>query len=199
MTSQIDRFPVKELPNRYSINRSVLYTRLEKLGIKTTKEKNQSFIDGDSLNLLDALDEHLKNGGTTSEFLDQTTNPTDKPDKSAITFNRKDSDDKTDKLDRQDRQTEQLAFPGILEQLANLTLDAVESRRTGLNDLRDLQEIADNNWLLPTSRLVSIIGRSRSYFTGKKEVNYCGFRIEKVGKQGNETLWQVSHYTQSRQ
>jgi len=192
MTSQIDRFPVKELPNRYSINRSVLYTRLEKLGIKTRKEGNKSFIDGESLKLLDALDQHLKKGGTTSEFLDQTTNPTDKPDNSLLSLNERDYDNQTDKLDRPDKQTGQLANSGLLEQLVSLTLEAVENRRTGLNDLRDLQEIADNNWLLPTKRLAEIIGRSRSYFQGKKEIHYCGFKLEKIGKQGNETLWRVT-------
>jgi len=192
MTSQIDRFPVKELPNRYSINRSVLYTRLEKLGIKTSKEGNKSFIDGESLKLLDALDQHLKKGGTTSEFLDQTTNPTDKPDNPLISLNEGNYDNKTDKLDRPDKQTGQLANSGLLEQLFSLTLEAVENRRTGLNDLRDLQEIADNNWLLPTKRLAEIIGCSRSYFQGKKEIHYCGFKLEKIGKQGNETLWRVT-------
>lgn len=196
MTSQIDRFPVKELPNRYSINRSVLYTRLEKLGIKTSKEGNKSFIDGESLKLLDDLHEHLKKGGTTSEFLDQTTNPTDKPDSPLISLNKGDYDNPTNKPDRQDGQTGQLAISELLEQVVNLTLEATENRRTGLNDLRDLQEIADNNWLLPTSRLAEIMARSRSYFQGKKEIHYCGFKLEKIGKQGNETLWRVSRHSQ---
>lgn len=197
MISQVDRFPVKELPNRYNINRSVLYTRLEKLGIKTTKEKNKSFIDNESLKLLDALDEHLKNGGTTNQFLDQTTNQTDKPDRQLKSHYENNYLDQTDQTNKPDRQFEQLPLPGIFEQVINKTLDIVESRRTGLNDLRDLQEIADNNWLLPTSRLVSIIGKSRSYFTGKKEVHYCGFKFQKIGKQSNESLWQVRHHSQS--
>jgi hypothetical protein len=195
MTAQIDRFPVKELPNRFNINRSVLYTRLEKLGIKTIKEGNKSFITGESLKLLDALDKHLKNGGTTSDFLDPT-DKTDKPDKQTVTQTEEGLSYQTDRQDKQDRQSEQLTLPGLLEQVVNLTLDTIETRRSGLNDLRDLQEIANNNWLLPTKRLAEILGRSRSYFQGKKEIHYCGFKLEKIGKQGNEALWRVTHHSQ---
>ncbi|MFW6295846.1 MAG: hypothetical protein ACOC04_01515, partial [Halothece sp.] len=166
MPSEIDRFPVKELPNRYNINRSVLYTRLEKLNIKTIKEKNKSFIDGESLKLLDNLNDHLKNGGKTNDFLDQTdkqTDKTDKPDKNTKPYENRDlisETNQTDKPDRQTQQTEQLIIPGIFKDVINATLDLAESRRTGLNDLRDLQEIADQQWFLPTGRLASIIGKS---------------------------------------
>lgn len=200
MPSEIDRFPVKELPNRYNINRSVLYTRLEKLNIKTIKEKNKSFIDGESLKLLDDLNDHLKNGGKTNDFLDQTNKQTDKTDKQTKPYNNKDlttDTNQTDKADRQSRQSEQLILPGTFQDVINATLDLAESRKTGLNDLRDLQEIADQQWFLPTGRLASIIGKSRSYFTGKNEIHYCGFKFEKIGKQGQEMLWQVYHHSQS--
>jgi len=194
MTQDIDRFPVKNLPNRYGINRSVLYTRIEKLDIKTTKEGNKSYIDGEALKRLDKLDKHLKNGGTTSQFLDQTDrqySPTDRQDTIKETPKLYESENQTDKLDRQDKQTGQLSIKEVFDQLITTALEATENKRSGLNDLRDLQEIADNKWLIPTSRLSEIIGRSRSYFTGKKEINYCGFHFQKVGKQGNESLWQV--------
>lgn len=200
MPSEIDRFPVKELPNRYNINRSVLYTRLEKLNIKTIKEKNKSFIDGESLKLLDDLNDHLKNGGKTNDFLDQTNKQTDQTNRQTKPYNDRDltsNTNKTDIADRQSGQSEQLIIPGIFQEVINATLELAESRRTGLNDLRDLQEIADQNWFLPTGRLASIIGKSRSYFTGKNEVYYCGFKFEKIGKQGHEILWQVDHHSQS--
>ena len=127
---------------------------LEKFSITTTKEGNKSFINGESLKLLDELDTHLRAGGTTNEFIPQTTSPTNPTDKTSQSLSNKGSDDKTDKINKQDRQeqqTEQLVIPYLFEQLVNLTIDTIESRRTGLNDLRDLQEIADNNWLLPSS------------------------------------------------
>lgn len=192
MATEIDRFPVKDLPNRYNINRSVLYTRLQKLDIQTTKVGNKSYVDGESLKLLDDLDQHLKNGGTTTEFIPKTTVQTDRQDNSSKMPDSKALNNQTDTLDRQERQAQQLEIPGLLQELVEYTLEVVENRRSELNDLRDLEEIANNKWLIPTKKLAEIIGRSRSYFTGKKTINYCGFVFSKIGKQGNESLWRVS-------
>jgi hypothetical protein len=192
MAAELDRFPVKDLPQRYNITRSVIYNRLEKLGIKPTKDKNQSFIKPEQLKLLDQLDIHLKNGGTTSEFIDQTDNQTDTLDTMTEARTKNIYSDQTDTLDIPDGQARQLVIPELIEQLVTVALETVETKRNGLNDLRDLEEIAANNWLIPTSRLAELLARSRSYFTGKKTINYCGFTLEKVGKQGNETLWKIS-------
>jgi lambda repressor-like predicted transcriptional regulator len=67
--TSLDLIPVSQLPSRYSINRSVVYTRLKELKIKPQKIGKQSFINATELDLLDKLDKHLKNGGITSEFL----------------------------------------------------------------------------------------------------------------------------------
>ena len=67
--TSLDLIPVSQLPSRYSINRSVVYTRLKELKIKPQKIGKQSYINATELDLLDKLDKHLKNGGRTSEFL----------------------------------------------------------------------------------------------------------------------------------
>ena len=67
--TSLDLIPVSQLPSRYSINRSVVYTRLKELKIKPQKIGKQSYINATELDLLDRLDKHLKNGGITSEFL----------------------------------------------------------------------------------------------------------------------------------
>ena len=67
--TSLDLIPVSQLPSRYSINRSVVYTRLKELKIKPKKIGKQSYINATELDLLDQLDKHLKNGGITSEFL----------------------------------------------------------------------------------------------------------------------------------
>ena len=67
--TSLDLIPVSQLPSRYSVNRSVVYTRLKELNIKTQKLGKQSYIKTTELDLLDKLDKHLKNGGRTSEFL----------------------------------------------------------------------------------------------------------------------------------
>ena len=42
--TQIDRYPVKELPGRYEINRSVLYSRLKALNIQPHPSGKQSYV-----------------------------------------------------------------------------------------------------------------------------------------------------------
>lgn len=192
MSPEIDQFPVKSLPHRYNINRSVVYTRLEKLNIKPQKEKNQSFISGEDLKLLDQLDQHLKAGGNTTDFLDQTTSPTLQPDRQSKISDSRIETTGQDTPDKQDSTTGQLAIQGILDQLVTTALEATENKRKGLNDLRDLEEIASNNWLLPTGRLAEIIGKSNSFFSGKEEINYCGFILKREGKQGNQYMWRVN-------
>jgi hypothetical protein len=68
---EIDRLPVNQLAARYNLVRSAVYTRLEALGIKPERVGNKSYINAKQLRLLDDLDQFIKAGGTTAEFLDQ--------------------------------------------------------------------------------------------------------------------------------
>jgi hypothetical protein len=60
-----------------------------------------------------------------------------------------------------------------------------------LDDFRMLQEIVDNDWVIPTSRLAAITNLSPRTLQGKNEYVYCGFRFSKFGRQGSSLLWQV--------
>ncbi len=62
--AQLDSFPVSELQHRYQIVRSNVYNRLEALNIKPEKQRGRAYVDGEQLQLLDALDEHIEKGGT---------------------------------------------------------------------------------------------------------------------------------------
>jgi hypothetical protein len=64
---EIDRIPLSQLPSRYSIARSALYTRLKDLNIEPIKEGRKAYIDGQQLQLLDALHQHIQKGGTTNQ------------------------------------------------------------------------------------------------------------------------------------
>ena len=68
---EIDRIPLSQLPSRYSIARSALYTRLKDLQIEPTKEGRKAYIDADQLQLLDDLHQHIQQGGITADFLKQ--------------------------------------------------------------------------------------------------------------------------------
>ena len=199
MEIEIDRHPVSDLPSRYGISRSVLYSRMQKIGVQTIKEGNKSFVSKEDVETLDRLNEHIKVHGNINDFLDQTDR-TDTQDRQDGLTKVSDNgsylvrEDRTDGQDRQDGQPQQLDIPNLMEQLVDVAVSAIERReKTSINDLRTLQEIADNGWLIPTSRLAEIIGKTRSFFRGKKStITYCGFKFEKVGKQGNDKLWLVS-------
>ncbi len=67
----LDRVPISQLPSRYGIARSNLYTRLKDLGIEPEKEGKRAYVNASQLQLLDALHSHIQKGGITSEFLKQ--------------------------------------------------------------------------------------------------------------------------------
>lgn len=64
-----DKFPTNQLQDRYGINRSVVYNRLEALQLKPQRDGNRAFISGEQLQLMDDFDAHLKAKGRTNEFV----------------------------------------------------------------------------------------------------------------------------------
>lgn len=73
--TEIDRFPVSDLPDRYGISRQTLYdSRLKPLGIKPIREGNGSYINADQLRSLDQLHAHIKAGGTVKDFISAQKN-----------------------------------------------------------------------------------------------------------------------------
>ncbi len=68
---EIDLVPVSQLPSRYGIARSALYTRLKDLKIEPEKQGKKAFVNASQLKQLDDLHSHIQKGGTTGEFLKQ--------------------------------------------------------------------------------------------------------------------------------
>ncbi|MBD2057805.1 hypothetical protein H6F88_17560 [Oculatella sp. FACHB-28] len=48
----VDSLPVAQLPDRYSIARSVLYNRLLELKIETEKRGNKAYVNAEQIELL---------------------------------------------------------------------------------------------------------------------------------------------------
>jgi hypothetical protein len=71
---EIVRVPISQLPSRYDIARSAIYTRLKDLRIEPSKEGKKAYVNAEQLQLLDELHEHINKGGTTGEFLKQRAN-----------------------------------------------------------------------------------------------------------------------------
>ena len=85
---EIDRIRVSQLPSRYGIARSAVYTRLKDLQIEPVKEGRKAYVNNEQLQLLDSLHEHISRGGVTSDFLQQKgqqrTNVSGTDDSSAL-------------------------------------------------------------------------------------------------------------------
>lgn len=65
------KYPMSELPEKYGITKSVVYSRLEALHIKPTRAGNKSYINDEELQLMDELSAHLKASGGTKDFVEQ--------------------------------------------------------------------------------------------------------------------------------
>lgn len=68
ITTQIDRVPISTLLDRYEIGKTALYDRLKKCGITPERDGKNSYISGEDLLKLDAVDRHLKTGGGLSKI-----------------------------------------------------------------------------------------------------------------------------------
>ncbi len=71
--AEINLIPLADLPARYGISRSVIYDRLGALNVESIRSGKKAFIPAQYLKLLDELDEHLKGGGLTSEFINKNS------------------------------------------------------------------------------------------------------------------------------
>ncbi len=69
-TGEIDRFPVGQLQDRYSLARSAVYKRMQDLGIAPKKVGQRSYIDAQELTLMDELHMFINQGGSAPEFIE---------------------------------------------------------------------------------------------------------------------------------
>jgi hypothetical protein len=67
---EIDRFPVSQLQDRYSLARSAVYKRLEQLRIAPQRVGQRSYISAQDLRLLDDLHRFINQGGSAAEFIE---------------------------------------------------------------------------------------------------------------------------------
>ncbi len=184
--AQIDGFPVAQLPSRYGVARSVVYSRLSALKIEPSKRKNKAYITNEQLQLLDELNEHLKRKGATVAEFQAIAGLGDKP---AQTEPIRLSDS------TQDRQTGQLT---ILDSLAALELlaEALATRMTPptpqLNHLRSLEEACQNRWLLSTSDLSALLKLSPRTINRQQSFERYGFTFNRTGRNGTEIAWSVN-------
>lgn len=158
--------PVKTLQERYSIVKSTLYDRLNKVGITPHRVGRRAFVTLDEQERLDRLSQYLSEGGTCDSF------------------------EATIKIEQKGeiQVAKAEAYGDML-----MLIEAISKHFKGesvdpLTNQKALLFAADNMLILPSSQLKSLIGRKP---VGAGCTWGC-FTIDRVGKVGREAGWLVS-------
>jgi hypothetical protein len=190
---EIDRVPVSQLPSRYSIARSALYTRLKDLKIEPEKQGKKAFVNANQLQQLDALHEHIQKGGITGEFLKKL----ERPGQLATEDSPVQSSGVVQDSPGQITTSPTVALVTVVEAIVKRLVPA-PSR---LSYLRELEEAYSNGWLLSTRELADLLGLTRQTITDYgDEFNDAGFTFTRSGKRkGGEIAWRVSKPKRAKQ
>ena len=178
----IDRIPVSQLPSRYGIARSAVYTRLKDLQIEPVKEGRKAYVTNEQLQLLDSLHEHISRGGVTSDFIQQKgqqLTPISSNEESSVLV--QDSPGQVFPLQAG-------ALVAVLEAIVKRLAPS-----SPLSYLRDLEEAYEKGWLLSTSELANLLKLSpktiASYGDSFEE---AGFVFTRCGKRKKgEIAWMI--------
>ncbi|NJK37279.1 MAG: hypothetical protein HC920_05625 [Oscillatoriales cyanobacterium SM2_3_0] len=156
---------MSQLPSRYELKRSTIYSRMASLGIQPTQVGRRSYVDQAQLVRLDALDKHLKAGGVFAEFIE--------PGNAANgqVMERKPAVPNVQSNGKQlGKVLEDLSSLGVLGQSPVEELSA---------RLMLLEHAAQYHWLLPTDDLVMVLG----FVPEQKRFSRYGFEFECRGEE----------------
>ena len=179
---EIDLIPVSQLPHRYGIARSAVYTRLKDLQIEPVKEGRKAFVNNEQLLLLDDLHEHLSKGGITSDFLQQKRfqgTPVSGTDDSLALV--------------QDSPGQVLTLqPGALVGVVSALVKRL-TPSSPLSYLRELEEAYEKGWLLSTSELAILLRLSpKTIASYGSSFEDAGFVFTRCGRRKRgEIAWMV--------
>jgi len=186
----VDLIPLSQLPSRYGIARSNLYTRLKDLKIESVKQGRKAFVTATSLQLLDGLHAHLERGGNTPEFLKKLQEnhnhlviiPANSLENTNY-FEPEYSGEPTIALNP-------TALVGVIETVVKKLIPTSRSR---LTYMRELEEAYQNQWLLSTSELADLLGLTKKTVTNYgQEFSDAGFVFERAGiRKGGEIAWAI--------
>jgi hypothetical protein len=182
---EIDRVPVSQLPSRYGIARSALYTRLKDLKIEPEKQGKKAFVNANQLQHLDALHQHIQKGGITGEFLKQLERPGQLATEDSPGQSREFVQDSPGQM----ATSPTAALVTVVEAIVKRLMPA-PSR---LSYLRELEEAYSQGWLLSTSELADLLALTPGTITDYgEEFNDAGFTFTRAGKRkGGEIAWRV--------
>ena len=179
---EIDRLPVKDLPARYGIGKTALYSRISVAGVKPEKKGNKSYVSGKDLEELDRLDAHLAAGGTLEDFQARfqsgelsTKSPVDNPPESLL-----------------DGSMIELNQPNIalLKELMELMALLVKPSNK-LAYMDTLEKAVEKDWILTTQEIKDLIGCKPTLKNNKNSYTRGCWRFVKSGKIGNQNAWRI--------
>jgi len=182
MNFRIDQMRTKQVADRYGIQYTSLHNRMTKLGIKPTRQGRESYLGASDIELLDRLDEHLKNNGTFDNFAleqgDAVPFVIEKSNVSELVKSKGETNTSIQSI-QQDGLVEALAL------IARAQYDVLTPQKT-------LKEATEEGFLLTSEQVGSILGYSKStvssWETGTVKL---GFRFHKL-KEGANVLWSIS-------
>jgi hypothetical protein len=186
----VDRLPVGQLPDRYNLVRSAVYTRMDALGIKPERIGNKSYVNAQQIELLDALHQFINSGGTTAEFLEMRGGQPSNGD--VLEQFPGQSSGQSSGLSTVPPDFIQLVS-SIAAEVAS-RFQAAGAEPDPLAYLEALERAAQNGWLLKTSEISGLLDLPVS------EIQQCGDRFSEAGfvftkagyRSGGEVAWRVS-------
>jgi len=186
VNTEIDRFPVSELRDRYQIGRTALYERLNSLSIKPSKQGTKSYVSGEQLRRMDDLESHLKSGGGLADFAQPVQQ----------TFG-----EQTEQLSAPNSQAISPTQSSALASMIDGIVHSVFTRITPhpaqagmrLAHLRELEEAYEKKWILSTSELADLLGLSATTVRGYgDQFEEAGFVFTRSGTRSRgEVAWRV--------
>jgi hypothetical protein len=184
--NSLDRLPVNQLPHRYRLARSAVYTRMEALGIETEKVGNKAYVNAEQLRLLDNLHEFLQAGGTTAEFIESR----------GLRRRREPSSNGLSTGSSAGLSGGQLDISQFFNALSDFAakLQPPRAEPDRLAYFEKLERAAQTGWLLRSSEIAELLNLSvaEMQFYGDR-FSEAGFIFTKAGyRSGGEIAWRVS-------
>jgi hypothetical protein len=182
---EIDRYPVNQLQDRYSLARSAVYKRMEQLGIAPERIGQRAYINAQQLRLMDDLHVFINQGGSAAEFVEArglrptqgSPSPAQGGNGSALATTPGD-------------------FGGLISAIVSEVMNRVGlgAEPDPLKYFETLENAARNGWLFSTTELAGLMDLSPREIEGFGDrFTEAGFIFSRSGYRKNgEVAWRVA-------
>lgn len=183
----MNSYTIHELAARYGISKGIVNARIKHLKIETELVANRVKVLEVDVNRLDGLDAFLKQ--SKSHRYNDYIEPTE-----IIEVSRMESElAPREKISNEITNQNQVGQINLFDQLATALIEKFKESATSqkaevIAELKTLAEVANENWILSTSQVLSLIGikpRGKIFVRGS-------FTFTRICKLGAESGWLVS-------